>query len=217
MRRYLIAGLLVWVPIGITVLVVRMLINLMDRLVLLLPPEWRPDALVGFHVPGIGLILAVITLFVTGLLVANLLGRRLVALYEYVLDKIPLVRSVYSASKSFSEVLFSETNEAFKKVILIEYPRKGLYSLAFMTATQLEEVQARTDHEVVCVFLPTTPNPTSGYILMVPREDAIELDMDVEDALKMIVSLGVVVPEWKKRALTGPPTPAERADEAPAR
>ncbi|HHQ15091.1 MAG TPA: DUF502 domain-containing protein, partial [Chromatiales bacterium] len=121
------------------------------------------------------------------------------------------VRSIYSAAKKFAEVLFADTNQSFKKVLLIEYPRKGIYSLCFQTATALEEVQARTSEDVICVFVPTTPNPTSGFIMMIPRSDAIELDMDVESALKMIVSLGVVVPPWVRNgrgAPLAPPGPA---------
>ncbi len=121
-------------------------------------------------------------------------------MWESILERIPLVRSIYSAAKKFAEVLFTENNESFKKVLLIEYPRKGLYSLCFQTATVLQEVQERTSEEVICVFVPTTPNPTSGLILMVPRKDVIELDMDVESALKMVVSLGVVVPPWRNGA-----------------
>jgi len=132
------------------------------------------------------------------LLVANFVGRSMVGFWESLLERIPIVRTVYSAAKKFAEVVFSESNQSFKKVLLIQYPRKGLYSLAFQTATELGEVQGRTGEDVLCVFLPTTPNPTSGYIIIVPRKDIIELDMEIDEAFKMIVSLGVVVPAWRR-------------------
>ena len=195
-RRYIVAGLLVWLPIGATILVFTLLLDLMDRLLFLLPPPYRPEALLGFRIPGLGAILALIVLVVTGMLVANLLGRRLVHHYERLLGRIPLVRSVYGAVKHFAEVVFSDSNASFNKVLLIEYPRAGLYSLCFQTSENPPEVQSRSGDTIVTVFLPTTPNPTSGFMLFVPRNDIIELDMSVEEALKMIISLGVVVPQW---------------------
>ncbi len=203
LRRYLIAGLLIWIPIGITLFVLNLVIGLMDRTLLLLPPVYRPENLLGIHIPGLGIVLSILVLLVTGMLVANFLGKQLVSFSERVLNRIPLVRSIYSASKNFAEVLFTNTSQAFKKVLLIEYPRKGVYSLCFQTSTELAEIQERTTDDIICVFVPTTPNPTSGFIIMIPIEDTIELDMDVESALKMIVSLGVVVPPWvrKKHAL----------------
>jgi uncharacterized membrane protein len=162
----------------------------------LLPLAYRPEALLGFRIPGLGAILAFLVLLTTGILAANLLGKRLVSLYESVLNRIPFVRAVYSGVKHFTEVVFSDSATSFKKVLLIEYPRRGMYCIAFQTSENLREVQDRTNEFVVSVFLPTTPNPTSGFILFVPRQDIIELDMSIEDALKMIISLGVVVPAW---------------------
>ena len=196
LRRYLVAGLLVWLSVGVTILVVKVLLDLMDRLLLLLPPPYRPEALFGVHIPGLGVLLALLLLFGTGVLVANLLGRRLVGLVETLLHRIPLVRTVYGAVKNFAEVVFSDSGTSFKKVVLIEYPRPGLYSLAFQTSEDPPELNAKTGRELCCVFLPTTPNPTSGFTILVPKESATELDMEVEQALKMIISLGVVVPEW---------------------
>jgi len=195
-RRYIVAGLLVWVPLGITVFILNLVVGLMDRTLLLLPAAYRPENLIGMKIPGLGILLTFIVVIITGFLAANFVGKSLVGFWERVLDKIPLVRSIYSASKNFTEVLFTNTSQAFKQVLLIEYPRKGVYSLCFQTSTELAEIQARTNDDVICVFVPTTPNPTSGFIIMVPRADTIELDMDVEEALKMIVSLGVVVPPW---------------------
>ncbi len=195
-RRYFVAGLLVWLPIGATILIFTLLLDLMDRLLLLLPPAFRPEVLLGFRIPGLGAILALIVLVVTGLFAANLLGRRLVKFYESVLQRIPVVRTVYGAVKNFAEVVFSYSTATFKKVLLIEYPRENLYSLAFQTSENPAEVRAVTGEPIVAVFLPTTPNPTSGFMLFVPTRSVIELDMSVEAALKMIISLGVVVPEW---------------------
>lgn len=195
-RRYFIAGLLVWLPVGATILVFTLALDLVDRLLFLLPPPWRPEALLGFRIPGLGLILVLIVFVVTGVLAANLLGRRLVKSYESVLARIPFVRTVYSAVKHFSEVIFSDSTASFKKVLLIEYPREKLYSLAFQTSENPAEIEAATGETVVAVFLPTTPNPTSGFMLFVPTRSVVELDMSVEEALKMIISLGVVVPPW---------------------
>ena len=198
LRRYLVAGLLVWIPLGVTVFILRVLIGLMDKTLLLIPEQYRPEEWLGFTIPGLGLILTLLVLLVTGLLAANIVGRSMVGLWESLLDRIPVVRSVYSAAKNFAEIVFSDSGQSFKKVLLIEYPRKGIYSLAFQTATNLGEVQARTGEEMICTFVPTTPNPTSGYIIILPKKDIIELDMEIDEALKMIISLGVVVPTWGK-------------------
>jgi uncharacterized membrane protein len=200
-RRYIVAGVLVWLPLGVTIFLIRTLIGVMDQSLRLLPAGYRPEALLGFDIPGLGLILTVIVLLLTGVLAANIVGRSMVSFWESVLDRIPIVRSVYSASKNFAEIVFSDSNQSFKQVLLIEYPRKGLYSLAFQTSSELGEVQDRTGEDVVCTFVPTTPNPTSGFIIIVPRKDVVVLDMEVDEALKMIISLGVVVPTWRKDKL----------------
>lgn len=201
LRRYLVAGILVWLPIGITIILLRILIGVMDRSLVLVPEQYRPEAWLGFAIPGLGLVLTVLILLFTGVLAANFVGRSLVAFWERILERIPVVRSVYSASKNFAEIVFSDSDQSFKKVLLIEYPRKGLYGLAFQTATELGEVQGRSQEELVCTFVPTTPNPTSGFIIIVPKKDVIELDMDIDEALKMIISLGVVVPSWRKEQI----------------
>lgn len=198
MRNYLIAGLLVWLPLGVTILVIKLLVDLMDRTLLLLPPAWRPDALLGFHIPGLGLVLSIVIIFITGVVVANLLGRRLVSFWESLLSRIPLVRSIYASVKQVAETVLSSSGQSFRKVLLIEYPRRGIWSLGFQTSSGLGEVQARTGEDVVAVFVPTTPNPTSGFVLMVPRQDIIELDMEVDEGLKMIISMGLVVPQWPR-------------------
>jgi uncharacterized membrane protein len=202
-RRYLVAGLLIWIPLAATVFIFSLLFSLMNRALTLLPTEFQPQNWQRWPewIPGqipsiVGAILAILLLLVTGFLGANLLGRRLVHTYERILDRIPLVRSVYGSVKHFAEIVFSEDGTSFKKVLLIQYPRPGLYSLCFLTSENALEVQHRTGQEIVTVFLPTTPNPTSGFMLFVPRKDIVELDMQVDDALKLIISLGVVVPKW---------------------
>lgn len=223
LRRYLVAGILVWLPLGVTIFLLRVLINLVDRTLLLLPAKYHPEQWLelsvpwmedSFTIPGLGLILTLLVLLFTGLLAANFVGRSMVELWESLLERIPVVRSIYSASKNFAEVVFSDSSQSFKKVLMIQYPREGLYSLAFQTSSQLGEVQGRTGEEVVCTFVPTTPNPTSGFIIIVPRKDVIELDMEVDEALKMIISLGVVVPNWHKEQLGE--LPLVMPDETPA-
>ena len=184
LRRYLVAGLLVWIPIGVTIFILRILIALMDKTLLLIPHQYRPEEWIGITIPGLGLILTFVVLLVTGLLGANIVGRSMVSLWESLLERIPIVRSVYSAAKNFAEIVFSDSNQSFKKVLLIEYPRNGLYSLAFQTSSNLGEVQGRMGEEVVCTFVPTTPNPTSGYIIIVPKKDVLELDMEVDEGLE---------------------------------
>ena len=198
-RRYIVAGILVWLPIGVTIFLVRILIGLLDRTMVLIPQKYQPEEFLGFAIPGLGILLTIVLLLITGVLAANIVGRSMVGLWESMLERIPVVRSVYSAAKNFAEIVFSDSSQSFKKVLLIEYPRKGLYSLAFQTSSELGEVQGRTGGEVLCTFVPTTPNPTSGFIIIVPRNDVIELDMDVDEALKMIISLGVVVPRWRQQ------------------
>lgn len=209
LRRYLAAGLLVWVPLVVTFFSLRFVINLMDRTLLLIPTPLRPDNLLGFHIPGLGVILTFTLLIATGSLAANFFGKKLLDAWEAILARIPLVSWVYSGVKKVAETLLSPSGQSFRKVLLIEYPRKGIWSLCFQTSSSLAEVQARTEKEVLCVFVPTTPNPTSGFVMMVPRDEVTELDMTVDQALHMIISLGVVVPEWRRPAHVAATEPAE--------
>lgn len=202
MRKYLIAGLLVWMPLGITFLVIRAIVGFLDKTLLLLPEASQPDNLLGFHIPGLGVVLAVILVLATGMIVANLLGRRLVNAWESLLSRIPLVRTLYAGIKQILEAVLAADAKSFRRVLLVEYPRKGVWSLAFMTSDQLGEVQEKTKQRVISIFIPTTPNPTSGFVLMVPEEEVITLDMSVEEGLKMIISMGVVVPNDKVKSLT---------------
>ncbi|MGD8559553.1 MAG: DUF502 domain-containing protein [Gammaproteobacteria bacterium] len=196
MKRYLIAGLLVWVPLGVTLLVVRLLVDLTDRTLLLLPARYQPEQLFGFGIPGLGIILSVIVVLLTGMVVANLFGRKVVALWESMLARIPLISKIYHGVKQVMETVLSSDGQSFRKVMLLEYPRKGIWTLAFQTGADSGEAQHRTSKDVINVFVPTTPNPTSGFFLMVPRDEVIEMDMSVDDGLKMIISAGMVAPKW---------------------
>lgn len=207
LRRSLVAGVLVWAPLLATVWVVRTLVATMDRTLVLLPPAWQPEALLGFRVPGLGLLLALAVLLLTGIVVANFIGRRLVALGESILQHIPLVRSVYTAVKQLLETFLSTESKSFRRVMLVEYPRPGLWTLAFQSGDAVGEVQDKTEREVLTLFVPTAPNPTSGFVLLAPREEVIELDMSVEDGLRMIISLGTVVPSGR-RGRAAPARPA---------
>lgn len=198
MRKYLIAGLLVWVPLGVTVLVIKLLVDLMDRLQVLLPPGWRPEALFGFSIPGFGVIVALLVVVSTGIVVANFIGRRLVAVWETLLSQIPLVRTIYNGVKQIVEGIATSQGTAFRKVLLIEYPRKGIWCLGFQTSDTLGEISERTGQAMVAVFIPTTPNPTSGFVLLLPREEVMELEMSVDEGIKMIISIGAAVPKWSK-------------------
>ena len=205
LRRYLVAGILVWAPLAVTYWLLKFAVGLMDRTLKWIPAQYQPGVLLQqlfqtaepIHIPGLGVILALVVLLLTGVLAANFVGRAFVGGWESLMDRIPVVRSIYSAAKNFAEMVFSDSSQSFKNVLLIEYPRKGLYSLAFQTSSNLGEVQGRTGEDVVCCFVPTTPNPTSGFIIIVPKKDVTVLDMEVDEALKMIISLGVVVPTWK--------------------
>ncbi|HEY5682154.1 MAG TPA: DUF502 domain-containing protein [Sulfuricaulis sp.] len=202
LRRYLVAGLLIWVPLGVTLLIVKFLVDLMDQTLLLLPLRIQPETLLGFRIPGLGLVLTTIVVLATGMIATNLFGMQLFTIGERILQRIPLVRSIYASVKQVTQSLFS-SGKSFRKVVLVEYPRRGMWSLAFQTGSGASEIQSKTGQEIVNIFIPTTPNPTSGFFLMVPRDDVIELDMTVDQGLKMLLSVGVVVPEHNKAALTG--------------
>lgn len=195
LRKYLISGLLVWVPIWVTYVIIRFIVDLMDHTLALLPKAYHPETLYGTHIPGLGLLLTFILLLVTGLLVANFLGHWLMRLWEGFIGRIPFVRSIYNATKQIMQTVFiSSGSEAFRYVYLVEYPRRGTWSLAFQTGGGSQELKEKISEDIVTLFVPTTPNPTSGYLIIVPREDATRLDMSVDDALKMVISLGVVQP-----------------------
>lgn len=197
LRKYIMTGLLIWVPLGITILVIKLLVDLMDQTILFLPPSWRPDVLFGFDIPGLGIVVTSVIIFVTGFFLTNFAGRRLIKWGENLLDRIPLVRSIYSSVKQVTETVLSSEGDTFSEVYLIEYPRKDIWTLCFKTSNSPKILDEAAEKELVTVFVPTTPNPTSGFIIFIPKSDTKKVDIDVEDALKLIMSLGVVTPEGK--------------------
>lgn len=194
LRRYLVAGLLVWLPLGATYYVIQLLVGWMDQSLLLLPERFRPENLLGFNIPGLGVVLSLLILLMTGLVAANLFGRKLVELWEQLLSRIPLVRSVYSAVKQLVETMFSDNGNSFRKVVLVEFPRRGIWTLAFLTNDEQGVVQQAIGREVISVYVPTTPNPTGGYFVLVPVEDVREIDLSVDEGLKLLLSMGAVNP-----------------------
>jgi len=194
LRKYFIAGLLVWLPLAATVIVIKLLIELLNKTILLFPPELQPETLFGISIPGFGIIIGILILVLTGVFAANLFGRKLVGIWEAILGRIPLVRTIYSSVKQVLETLFSSNSESFRRVVLIEYPRKEIWSLGFQTNEALTAAREASEKDLVSVFVPTTPNPTSGFIVMLPAEDITQLDISVEDGFKFIISMGVIVP-----------------------
>lgn len=195
MRKYFITGLLILVPLAITAWVLNLIISTMDQSLLLLPESWQPEKLIGFRIPGLGTILTLLIILVTGLLTQNFIGNYVVIWWEKLLKRIPVVNSIYSSVKQVSDTLFSSSGNAFRKAVLLQYPRQGSWTIAFLTGVPGGDVKNYLVGDYISVYVPTTPNPTSGFFLMVPRADAIELDMSVDAALKYIVSMGVVAPE----------------------
>jgi uncharacterized membrane protein len=193
LRRYMVAGVLVWLPILATIWVVSFMLHIMDRTLLLLPPSYRPQALVGFALPGAGLVLALAIVLLTGLLVTNLIGRRFVIWGEELLNRIPVVRSIYGGVKSFTESVLSQS-KSFRQVVMVEYPREGLWSIGFLTSEDVPEVSERLGEPHVAVYISAALNATAGYLVIVPRRQMVELDMTVDEAMKMIITCGVVVP-----------------------
>jgi uncharacterized membrane protein len=197
MRKYFITGLLIWVPLVITIWVLNIVVSTMDQSLLLLPPQFRTEAVWGIHIPGLGVVLTLAVVFLTGVLTANFVGERLLKIGNTVLNRIPVVASIYSAVKQVSDTLLSESGQAFRKALLVPYPHAGSYTIAFLTGTPGGDVLNHLHGEYVSVYVPTTPNPTSGFFLMMKRSDIVELDMSVDDALKYIISMGVVAPRAK--------------------
>ena len=194
MRKTFITGLLALIPLVITAWVLYLVVETMDRSLLLLPHSWRPDAWLGFHVYGAGVILTIIVIFVVGLLVQNVIGEYLVRLWESLLKRIPVVGSLYFGVKRVSDTLFSPTGNAFRQAVMVQYPKNGSWVIAFVTGTPEGEVQKHLDGDYLSIYVPTTPNPTSGFFLMMPRSDVVMLDMSVDGALKYIISMGVLAP-----------------------
>jgi len=194
MKKYFITGLLVLVPLFITVWVLKTLVQTLDQSLLLLPVAWRPETLLGVDIPGFGVILTVGIVLATGLVATNIFGQQLIELWEGLLIRVPVVKSIYSSVKQVSDTLFSDSGNAFRQALLIEYPRQGSWTIAFLTGTPGGDVANHLQGEYVSVYVPTTPNPTSGFFLMLPKSDVVELDMSVDQALKYIISMGTVAP-----------------------
>jgi uncharacterized membrane protein len=195
MKKILITGLLIWIPLAITIWVLELIVSTMDQSLLLLPPQYQPQALLGYQIPGLGALLTVVVVFVTGVLASNILGQRLLGFWENLLGRIPVVKTIYSSVKQVSDTLFSPGGQAFSKALLVQYPRKDSWTIAFLTGTPGRDVARHLQGEYVSVYVPTTPNPTSGFFLLMRKVDVIELDMSVDVALKYVISMGVVPPE----------------------
>jgi uncharacterized membrane protein len=211
LKRYLIAGLLIWVPLAITLWVLDFIVTTMDRTLTVLPASWHPDQVLGMHVPGLGLVVSVIILLVTGMLAANIIGAQFFRWWESLLARIPIVRSIYSGVKQVSDTLFASQGQSFRQVVLIEFPQRGQWTLGFVVGTPGASVAREIGADAITVYVPTAPNPTSGYVLMVPPGEVREVDISVDDALKFHLSLGVVPPPARpaRSALTteGPGVP----------
>jgi uncharacterized membrane protein len=196
-KNYFIMGLLATIPIGLTVYILRVFIGMMDNMLQILPSKFHPDTYLPFHIPGLGLIATVILIFIIGVLAQSFLGRKVVSIGEWILSKIPLVRNIYIAIKQLVGAIFAQNSKEFKRVVMVEYPRKDLWVIGFVTGITEGEIQTKTKKRVVNVFVPTTPNPTSGFYLLVPENDIISLDMTVEDAFKLVISGGILSPPEK--------------------
>ncbi|QID18512.1 DUF502 domain-containing protein [Nitrogeniibacter mangrovi] len=210
MKKYFITGLLIWIPLVITFMVLAWIVGTLDRILLWIPEAWQPRAVLGVNIPGAGVAITLLIVLVTGLIGANVLGQRIVQLWEAILARIPVVKSIYYGVKQVSDTLFSSSSQAFRKALLVQYPRQGSWTIAFLTGRPGGDAARHLPGDFVSIYVPTTPNPTSGFFLMVPRADVIELDMSVDEALKYIISMGVVAPG--KRTSVAPvamPAPAE--------
>jgi uncharacterized membrane protein len=196
LRKWLVAGLLVIVPVAITLSVLRWIIDTLDQTLLILPVAWQPDRLIGFHIPGFGVLLTLAILLIVGAIASNFIGKKLVHLGDRIVTRIPVVRSIYSSVKQVSDTLFSESGNAFRTAVLVQWPRPDVWTIAFVTGTPGGDVANYLHGEdYVSVYVPTTPNPTGGYFVMLRKSDCIELKMSVDDALKYVVSMGVVSPQ----------------------
>ena len=194
MRKYLVTGLLIWIPLVITIWVLNLIVATMDQSLGLLPEQLHPRTWIGHDIPGLGAVLTIAVVFITGLAARNFIGERLLAYWEALLGRIPIVRSIYSSVKQVSDTILSTDGQAFRQALLVQYPRPGVWTIGFVTGAPASEVRRRIESDKLSVYVPTTPNPTSGFFLMMPREQTIELDMSVDQALKYVVSMGVVAP-----------------------
>jgi uncharacterized membrane protein len=197
MKNYFITGLLVLVPLVVTFWLLSTLIQTMDQSLLLLPDSWRPEKMLGFSIVGLGAVLTIAIVFITGIIATNIFGQQLILLWENLLSRVPVVKSIYSSVKQVSDTIFSDSGNAFRKALLIEFPRKGSWTIAFLTGEPGGDVSNHLQGDYVSVYVPTTPNPTGGYFLMMDKKEVVELDMSVDQALKYIISMGTVAPDIK--------------------
>ena len=193
-RKYLLAGLLIWLPLGITLWIIEALVGWMDQSLHLLPEAWRPQAVIGFKIPGLGALLAILVVLITGVLATNIVGRQLVRWWDGLLNRIPIVRSIYSSVKQVSDTLLKDSGKSFRKVVLVEFPQPGQWTLAFVVGEPHGAAAIALGQDYVTVYVPTAPNPTSGYVLMLSASRVRDIDISVDDALRFHVSLGVVAP-----------------------
>jgi uncharacterized membrane protein len=204
-KQIFLTGLAVTIPIGLTIYILIFLISLMDGMLNIIPSRLHPDQVLGFRIPGLGIIFTLILILAMGLTTRSILGRRLLLWGETLVYKIPLVRGIYQALKQIVFAMMSTKGESFKRVVLVEFPRKGLYTVAFVTGIASGEVQEKTKERCINIFIPTTPNPTSGFYMMVPEDQVVRLDMSVEEAFKLIMSGGIVAPPYPRSVLTEKP------------
>jgi len=197
LKKYFITGLLIWVPLGITLWVLALIVRSMDQTLTLLPHAIQPERLMGFYLPGLGMVLTLLVIFFTGLVTTNIIGQKLVRFWESLLARIPIVKSLYYAIKQVSDTLFSHNGEAFRKVLLVRYPHPQAWAIAFQTGSPARDVADMLPDEYVGVFIPTAPSPVNGFFFFVRKQDVMEINMSIDDALKYIVSMGVVAPPMK--------------------
>jgi uncharacterized membrane protein len=202
LKGYLVTGLLIWLPLAVTLWVLNLIIGTLDLTLTLLPESLRPQALFGFSIPGLGVLLALSILLGTGMLAANVLGQRLLDVWDLLLSRIPVVKSIYSSVKQVSDTLLSDSGQAFRQALLVRFPHQDAWTVAFQTGTPAGQVADLLEGEYVSVYVPTTPNPTSGYFIIVPKAETRELDMSVDEALKYVISMGVVAPPPKSSTIT---------------
>ena len=194
MKKYFITGLLIWIPLVITIAVLKVIFDALDQSLLLLPDSFQTERWLGVHIPGLGAILTIVVVFLTGVFATNFFGARLVQLWHEIPNRIPVVRSIYSSVKQISDTLFSSSGQAFRKALLVQWPREGMWTIAFLTGIPGGDVANHLPEDCLSVYVPTTPNPTGGYFVIVRRNQVVELDMSVDQALKYIISMGVVPP-----------------------
>ena len=200
MKKYIITGLLIWIPLVITIWVLKVIFDALDQSLLLLPDSFQTEHWLGVHIPGLGAILTIVVVFLTGVFATNFFGARLIVLWHEILQRIPVVNSIYSSVKQISDTLFSSSGQAFRKALLVQWPHEGMWTIAFLTGTPGGDVVSHVPADCLSVYVPTTPNPTGGYFVIVRRSEIIELDMTVDQALKYIISMGVVPPPPKSVA-----------------